>query len=109
MPNPHCEFVKNDGARCGAWAVDGSLYCFNHDPASVEAKQAAVAKGGAAVKRPPLPPLKIDAYRDVQPAVETVTNELREGKISSSEANALLRLLKYEAALVLGIIPKSAL
>lgn len=89
--------------------MDGSQFCFNHDPASAEAKQAAVAKGGQAVKRPVLPPFKMTKYHDIQPAVETLMCEVREGKISAAEANTLHRLLRWEAELLLGVPPKCLL
>ena len=109
MANPQCELLKPDGTRCGAFAVSRSKFCFNHDPASAEAKQAAVAKGGGTVKQAALPPLKLESYQDIQPAVERIISELRAGVITVSRANALLRLLRWEAELILGIPPKALL
>lgn len=109
MPNSQCEFSRADGTRCGAYAVNESQFCFNHDPASVEAKQAAVAKGGAATKQAPLPPFKLESYHDIRPAVERIISELRAGIITVSQANALLRLLRWESELILGLPPKCLL
>ena len=109
MPNPRCAFVKTDGSQCAAYATDGATLCINHNPNMAEVKQAAVAKGGNAVKRPALPPLKLTSYHDIQPAVETIIHEVREARMSSSEANTLLRLLRWESELLLGIPPKCLL
>ena len=109
MANPQCALVKPDGTRCGAYAVRQSQFCFNHDPASAEAKQAAVAKGGGAVKQAALPPFKLESYQDIRVAVERIISELRAGIITVSRANALLRLLRWEAELILGIPPKCLL
>lgn len=109
MANPKCELVKPDGTRCGAYAVSQSKFCFNHDPASAEAKKAAVTKGGDATRRPALPPFKLESYQDIRLAVEQVIRELRAGIITVSQANALLRLLRWEADLILGLPPKALL
>ena len=109
MPNPRCEFVKADGSQCAAYATDGATLCINHNPELAGLKRAAVEKGGSAVKRAALPPLKLTSYHDIQPAVETIIHEVREARMSSSEANTLLRLLRWEAELLLGIPPKCLL
>lgn len=109
MANPQCEFTKPDGTRCGAYAVSQSQFCFNHDPTSTEAKKAAVAKGGDATRRPALSPFKLENYRDIRAAVETLLCEVRERKVSASEANTLLRLLRWESELILGLPPKHLL
>lgn len=42
-----CEHV-DDGKRCGAWAMEGSDFCFAHDPERREEFLQASAEGGAA-------------------------------------------------------------
>ena len=43
-----CKADTKRGKPCGAWAVNGSDFCFWHDPARVEERRAARAKGGKA-------------------------------------------------------------
>ena len=41
-----CQFIKTDGRKCQAYAVDGSNYCFWHDPKLSQKRAAARKKGG---------------------------------------------------------------
>jgi hypothetical protein len=41
-----CAHVAKSGKRCNAFAIDGSAYCFAHDPASTAKRNAARLKGG---------------------------------------------------------------
>lgn len=41
-----CSGIKRDGGRCGAQAIAGSAYCFNHDPRYEEARRRRNSKGG---------------------------------------------------------------
>ena len=43
-----CEAITKLGQPCGAYAGDGSTFCFWHDPARVEERRQARAKGGRA-------------------------------------------------------------
>ena len=43
-----CQAHTKDGRPCGAPAQHNSGYCYMHDPAKVEARDAARKKGGAA-------------------------------------------------------------
>ena len=43
-----CEALTKAGTPCAAWAVEGSDFCFWHDPAQAKARAAARAKGGRA-------------------------------------------------------------
>jgi hypothetical protein len=45
MPK-HCATCRKDGQPCTAPVRPGSAYCFAHDPAQAEARQAAREKGG---------------------------------------------------------------
>jgi len=41
-----CSAIKANGQRCGGRAIDGSQWCWNHDPAYAEARQRNASKGG---------------------------------------------------------------
>jgi len=94
MPNPQCSAITKTGERCGAFAVDGSEFCFNHDPSLVDEKMSAVKKGGEAVKRAPLPPVEIGNLFDAQETIVRTINDVRAGKISATEGNTIARLIK---------------
>jgi hypothetical protein len=41
-----CQALKGDGTRCKARAMEGSTWCFNHDPAKAQERSANARKGG---------------------------------------------------------------
>lgn len=41
-----CSGIRADGGRCGAQAITGSDYCFNHHPDYEEARQRRASRGG---------------------------------------------------------------
>jgi hypothetical protein len=41
-----CSAIKADGQRCGGRAIDGSQWCWNHNPAYTEARRRNASKGG---------------------------------------------------------------
>jgi hypothetical protein len=41
-----CSTIKANGQRCGGRAIDGSQWCWNHDPAYAEARRRNATKGG---------------------------------------------------------------
>jgi hypothetical protein len=41
-----CSAIKANGQRCGGRAIDGSQWCWNHDPAYAEARRRNATKGG---------------------------------------------------------------
>jgi hypothetical protein len=92
-----CEYIKDDGQQCGGFAVDGSVYCINHEPEMKETKLEAVRKGGASENHQYLDiklcPLSIKRSSDVVEAVIQTINELREGKMSPKAASTIGYLL----------------
>jgi len=42
----HCAYIKENGVTCQAFQIDGSQYCFRHDPDSKEKRLLASRKGG---------------------------------------------------------------
>jgi hypothetical protein len=41
-----CSAIKANGQWCGGRAIDGSQWCWNHNPAHVEARRRNASKGG---------------------------------------------------------------
>src|SRR5215217_663702 len=41
-----CSGIRADGGRCGAQAITGSDYCFNHHPDYEEARRRRASRGG---------------------------------------------------------------
>ena len=48
MTAPKCQATTQNGTPCQAYALDGSDYCFHHDPAQAAQRLAARSKGGLA-------------------------------------------------------------
>lgn len=92
-----CEFIKQNGDRCGAYAVQSSQYCINHEESMKETKQNAVAKGGSSdgykTLNLNLEPFEIKNTSDVVIAVVQTINELRSGKLPPKLANTVGYLL----------------
>ncbi|MGA7764021.1 MAG: hypothetical protein WCA59_19925 [Candidatus Binataceae bacterium] len=43
-----CQKIKRDGQKCRGMAMEGSRYCFFHNPATQKARKAAQQRGGRA-------------------------------------------------------------
>lgn len=95
--NKQCEFIKQNGEQCGAYAGENSVYCISHNPEMQDVKRAAVQKGGAAENYQKLnlelTPFTIDSPSDVSSAVVQTINELRSGKVPPKIANTIGYLL----------------
>jgi hypothetical protein len=48
MANRRCEALKGDGSRCQARALEGSNWCYGHDPSRAEERSANARRGGRA-------------------------------------------------------------
>ena len=92
-----CEFIKEDGEQCGAYAVANSNYCVSHDPTMREVKLDAVKKGGSSENYRKLDlelsPLTIKNSSDVVTATVQTINELRAGTLPPKIANTIGYLL----------------
>jgi len=93
----HCTYIKENGEPCGAYAVHGSVFCLNHEPAMQETKHAAVQKGGQATSYEKLalalPPLTIVNASDVVSAAIQTINEVRSGALPPKVASTIGYLL----------------
>jgi len=91
MANPRCDFRKEDGTQCQGYAVNGSKYCFSHDPASSEAKSQAVKKGGAS-RQQRLEPFEMKSVYDLPSLLVDTMNQVRTGNMSEKAGNTIARL-----------------
>ena len=95
--NKRCIYIKSDTKQCGAYAVQNSQYCINHEDSMKDIKQLAVAKGGASESYQALdlnlPPLTINSSADIVSATVQIINELRTGQLPPKIANTVGYLL----------------
>ena len=85
--------TKSNGCRCQAMAMDGSLYCFFHDPATQTARKAAQRQGGQANGPAVLPAeaadLPLKSGKDVAAFLEETINQVRKGRLSPKIATTV--------------------
>lgn len=86
-----CQFIKSNQDQCKANAMLNSEFCFTHNPKTLEAKRAAVIKGGESPKRNynPLRPIKLDNNKSVVNLLAATINEVRQGVIDLRVANCI--------------------
>ena len=88
-----CEFVKEGGESCEAWAMSEGDYCYLHNPdISDEAKREAQAKGGKANKifiLDPQPPLDTETAKGVVNLLGDTINKVRAGTLDLKIANCI--------------------
>lgn len=95
VPAGQCRHLKSDGSCCHAYALTGSLYCFVHDPASAQKRDAARVKGGkersrkAAVLPVNTPDLHLYTAGDVTSLLKDTVNQVRRGEIDPRVCNAI--------------------
>jgi hypothetical protein len=106
-----CKAIKGDGTACTAPPVEGSEYCFHHDPARKEEAAKARKKGCEAarekklnpepeVEHQPLRQFRLNSLDDVRRLLAATVNEFRQGRISADEA----RVTAYVANILIGAI-----
>ncbi len=97
-----CEFVKDDGMRCGAMAMSESELCFSHNPDSTEEKIAAVRKGGAASRGNdmPLSPMPVQSVDDIKCVIEDTVNRIRTEPFTHQKANSIGYLLNIAVSAI---------
>lgn len=92
-----CKEKKTDGNRCGAWAMQGSDYCFSHNPETTDQHREATRAGGKVGRSVTLgsdaDELRIDSSSDLLTATVQTINEVRRGEIDPKTANCVGYLL----------------
>lgn len=86
-----CQHLKQNRARCEAWAMTDSELCFRHNPETKEERVLASARGGMTPKKNghPLPPMEIGKPQDVVFLLADTINQVRAGEIDTRVANCL--------------------
>jgi len=88
-----CRFIKPDGAKCEAWAMSDSEFCYLHNPdISEKEKKEIQSKGGQANKikvLEPLQPIALKEGEDVILLLEDTINKVRTGEIDLKVANCI--------------------
>ena len=86
-----CEGTKRDGQRCQAMAMEGSRYCYFHNPAVKKTRKAAQQRGGQANGPKVLPAeaanLPLDSGKEVAVFLAETINQVRKGQLSPKIAS----------------------
>jgi len=90
-----CKATTRSGEPCKAYALEGSEFCFWHDPERKAERHAARAKGGQArhgrTVKPPngRDPVTVESAADVLPILERAINDVLALENSISRARAI--------------------
>jgi hypothetical protein len=88
-----CRQTRADGEPCGANTLNGSDYCFFHDPSKAAEREAAQRAGGSVGKTAVLPPetpdVRLASVTDVVVLLGHAINQVRRGEIDPKVANAV--------------------
>jgi len=86
-----CDFIKKDGTRCHAKAINESSFCYFHNPDSQQSHQLAVRTGGLNSKKNNVALAKraIQTPQDVILLIEETLNLLRAGEIHPNYSNSI--------------------
>jgi hypothetical protein len=88
-----CGKTKRDGQRCQAMAMEGSRYCFFHNPAMQKSRKAAQRRGGQAKGPVVLPAeaadLPLHSGKDVAVFLAETINQVRKGRLSPKIASTI--------------------
>ncbi len=93
----HCKEFTRSGAPCKAPPLQGSDYCFHHDPAMARKRAVAKHKGGKNKAAMPGEPVTLESPLDVREGVARLIGDLWVMGNSTSRARALISA--YELAL----------
>jgi hypothetical protein len=88
-----CKETRRDGQRCQAMAMEGSRYCFFHNPATQKPRRAAQQRGGQANGPKVLPAeaanLPLDSGKEVAVFLAETINQVRKGQVSPKIASTV--------------------
>jgi len=104
----HCKAKNKRGEPCGAYALQGSDYCFHHDPTKAKERAAARARGGYArhgrnIGKTGKPkPVEVREMADVVTLLETTINDalslensLQRARTIATLANVVIKALEF--------------
>ena len=89
----NCEKIKRDGQRCRGTAMEGSGYCYFHNPAMEKQRKAAQQRGGRANRAPVLPAdvpdVQLESSKDIAVLLAQTINQARKGQIGPKVAGTI--------------------
>ncbi len=95
MPSQKCNATNRDGNPCNGYAVEDSVYCFQHDPARAVERRQARRKGGRARHRRRIgaigqpEPVTLDTMADVATLLQRCINDALQLENSLHRARTL--------------------
>jgi hypothetical protein len=88
-----CEGTTKNSQRCRGIAMQGSRYCFFHNPATEKARKAAQQRGGRANRAAVLPvdvaDVRLETPRDIAILFAQTINQVRKGQIAPKVAGTI--------------------
>jgi hypothetical protein len=94
-----CSAIKPNGERCGGKAIEGSEWCWNHDPSYAEERRRNASKGGRRAGRGRPSPATAELVR-LQKRFEDLADEVLSGAVARSDAAVVAQLLNGARACV---------
>ena len=95
LPTKKCQATAKKGTPCNAYAVAGSAYCFQHDPALAARRRQARSKGGLARHGRHIgpvgqaQPVPLDTMADVVALLQWAINQTRQLENSLHRNNTI--------------------
>lgn len=90
MNSEKCNFIKEDGERCDAYALTDSDLCFSHEPKLEEKRNLARSMGGRIARTIIGIPIELCSIEDVIGLLAEVIGNLRAMPISINQAKAII-------------------
>ena len=88
-----CSATKPDQSKCENAVIDGSEFCFFHDPLKAQQRREAQARGGRENRMKTLdstaPDVRLDDVRDAQAVLKQTLNWVLKGTIDPRIANSV--------------------
>lgn len=88
-----CAAIKPDGSRCKARAIEGSEWCYNHDPARAEQRRLNASKGGKRGGRGRPAKGGAEGVQDIKDLLAYLTAGVLSGQVAREVAIAANQLL----------------
>jgi hypothetical protein len=98
-----CSGITQDGRRCRGVAIDGSEWCYAHDPARAEERRRNASKGGKRAGRGRPSPATAELAR-LQSRFEALADEVLDGSVNRGDAAVVTQLLNGARACVIGLL-----